>query len=258
MTEVLTAVAASIGDRAGSNGMAAPAAPAAPAPDLDGIILIGGVAALVAAALTLVWLVMMAVLPSSAAGSGAGDELSSIAANDGAQVARFLPTTLVAFAYVPTWLGLGALLWDRAPAAAALGVAFGVLYPAVTAAGYWMQYTVVRGLAELATTDRAAARAAYEIVGFHERPTSMTFSAVILGYTLWSLAGTAVGIGLVSRGGWGAGTTGLLFLVSAGLMVLGAAGYVARNRLLSRGVLASGVTSLGATLGVGLLLVSHV
>jgi hypothetical protein len=137
---------------------------------LEGLVLAGAIGAFVAAALTLVWLAMMATLPSPPAASTVDDELAFIAAHDAAQVAKFLPTTLVAIAYVPTWLGLGVLLWDEAPAAAALAVGFGVLYPPVTALGYWMQYTVVRGLADLAATDAVSARVAYEIVGFHDRP----------------------------------------------------------------------------------------
>lgn len=225
--------------------------------DLDALVLIGGVSAFVAAALTLLWLLMMATLPSPPADSAGEDELAFIAAHDRTQIAKFLPTTLVAGAYVPTWLGLGVLLWDEAPTAAAIAVAFGVLYPAITAVGYWMQYTVVRGLAGLAATDEVAARAGYEIVGFHDRPTSMTASSVILGYVVWSFAGLAAGIGLVAHGGGLALTTGALFLVTAALMFVGATGYVARHRVLERGVLLSGVTSLGATLATGVLLISQ-
>jgi hypothetical protein len=227
------------------------------AEDLEALVLVGGVSAFVAAALTLVWLVMMVTLPSPA-GSTIDDELASIAAHDGAQIAKFLPTTLVAVAYIPTWLGLGALLWEEAPAAAALAVAFGVLYPAITASGYWMQYTVVRGLADLADDHPVTARAAYEIVGFHDRPTSMSASAVILGYTVWSFGGLAAGIGLVAHGGGLAVTTGVLFLVTAVLMFLGAAGYIARNRVFTTGVFLSGVTSLGATVTTALVLISHI
>lgn len=228
------------------------------AEDLEALVLVGGVSAFVAAALILVWLAMMVMLPSPAAGSTTDDELAFIAAHDGAQIAKFLPTTLVAVAYIPTWLGLGVLLWDEAPAAAALSVAFGVLYPALTATGYWMQYTVVRGLADLAATDEVTARAAYEIVGFHDRPTSMSASAVILGYTLWSFAGLAAGMGLATHGGGLAVTTGVLFLVTAVLMFVGVAGYIARNRVLNMGVFLSGVTSLGATITTAFLLISHV
>lgn len=225
--------------------------------DLETLVLVGAVGAIVAAVLTVVWLVVIVAVPSPSAGSTADDELAFIAARDRSQIARFLPTTLVAFAYVPTWLGLGALLWDEAPAAAAVGAAFGVLYPAVTATGYWMQYTVVRGLADLARSDPDAGRAGYEIVGFHDRPTSMTASAVILGYTLWSLAGVAFGVGLVTGGGGLAVTTGVLFLVTAGLMFAGGAGYIARNRVLTTGVMLSGVTSLGATVSAAWLLLSQ-
>jgi hypothetical protein len=228
------------------------------ADDLEPLVLIGGVAAFAAAALTVAWLVVMVTMRSPQAGSTADEELAFIAANDGAQIAKFLPTTLVAFAYVPTWLGLGVLLWEEAPAAGGLAVAFGLLYPATTATGYWMQYTVVRGLAGLAATDEVAARSAYEIVGFHDRPTSMGASAVVLGYTLWSFGGVAAGVGLVAHGGGHAVTTGVLFLVTAALMFLGVIGHIARNRVLNLGIFLSGVTSLGATIATALLLISQV
>jgi hypothetical protein len=228
------------------------------AKDLEPLVRIGGISAFGAAVLTVVWLVLMVTLESPPESSSANDELAFIAAHDRSQIAKFLPTTLVALAYVPTWLGLGVLLWDEAPAAAALAVAFGVLYPAITAVGYWMQYTVVRGLADLSKGDEAAARAAYEVVGFHDRPTSMSAAAVILGYTVWSLGGLAAGIGLVAHGGGLAVTTGVLFLVTAVLMFVGAAGHIARNRILEMGVLLSGVTSLGATAAAGFLLVTQI
>lgn len=225
---------------------------------LDVLVLIGGITALVAAVLTVVWLVVMVAVPSPPSGSTGDEELSFIASHDRSQIAKFLPTTLVAFAYVPTWLGLGVLLWDEAPAAAALAVAFGVLYPAITAVGYWMQYTVVRGLAQMYRDDEVAAGAAYEIAGFHDRPTSMSASAVVLGYTVWSLGGLAAGVGLVSHGGGPATTTGVLFLVTALLMFVGIVGHVVRNRILEMGVMLSGVTSLGATTAAGFLLISQI
>ena len=228
------------------------------AENLEPLVLIGGISALIVAALTLVWLVLLMVLPSLPADGTGDDELRFIGAHDRARIASFLPTTLVAFAYIPTWVGLGVLLWDDTPAAAVLSVAFGVLYPAITASGYWMQYTVVRGLAGLHEQDPTTARAAYEIVGFHERPTSMAGSAVVLGYTVWSLGAVAAGIGLLAHGGGAATTTGILYLVTALLMFLGAAGYVARSKILELGVVLSGVASLGAVVAAGLLLLAQV
>jgi hypothetical protein len=224
---------------------------------LEPLLLIGGIAALVAAALTLLWLIVRVTLPSPPAGSRGEEELAFIAAHDRSQIAKFLPTTLVAFAYVPIWLGLGVLLWDEAPAAAALAVGFGVLYPAITAVGYWQQYTVVRALAQLPKEGGAAARGSYELVGFHDRPTSLSGSLVVLGYAVWSFGGLAAGVGLVAAGAGLAVTTGILFVVTAALMLVGAAGYIVRNRVLEKGVMASGVVSLAATTVAGFLLLSQ-
>jgi len=228
------------------------------AEDLRALILIGGVAAFVAAGLTLAWLAIMVFLPAPPKGSTSEEELDFIAGHDGVQIARFLPTTLVAFLYIPTWLGLGALLWDEAPTAAALAMAFGLLYPATTATGYWMQYTVIRGFAKSPPDAGMAAATVYELIGFHERPTSLSASGVILGYTFWSLGGVAAGIALLSHGGRFAATTGILFLVTAALMFIGVAGHIARSRILTMGVFLSGVASLGATIATALLLISQV
>jgi hypothetical protein len=228
------------------------------AADLEPLVRLGGIAAVAAATLTLVWLVVMVAVPAPPIGSTGDEELSFITAHDRAQIVRFLPTTLVAFAYIPTWLGVGVLLWESAPAAAAPAVAFGVLYPATTATGYWMQYTVVRGLAAISHEDRKGARAVYEIVGFHDRPTSLSATLVILGYATWSCAGLASGIGLIDHGGGLAVTTGVLLLITAGLMFIGVAGHITRRRLLELGVVASGVVSLGATISLGVLLLSQV
>jgi len=62
------------------------------------LVLVGGVSAFVAA-LTLLWLVLMATLPAPARDSTGGEELAFIASHDRQQIAKFLPTTLVAFAY---------------------------------------------------------------------------------------------------------------------------------------------------------------
>lgn len=221
---------------------------------LEPLILTGAIAATAAALLTVTWLVTMIAAPALRVESTGEEELRFIADHDALQVPKFLPTTLVAFSYVPVWLALGTLLWEGHPTAAALAIAFGLLYPATTAIGYWMQYTVVRGLADLAEFDPSAAQAGYEIVGFHGRRTSAAASAVVLGYVVWSFGGTAAGIGLIAAGGGLALVTGLLFLVTAALMFLGAAGHLARNRALEAGVMASGVTSLGATIATAALL----
>ncbi len=81
---------------------------------------------------------------------------------------------------------------------------------------------------------------------------------MILGYTLWSFGGLAAGIGLLGHGGGLAVTTGILLLVTAALMFVGVAGHIARNRVLSLGVVLSGVVSLGATISTALLLISQV
>jgi hypothetical protein len=52
-------------------------------------------------------------------------------------------------------------------------------------------------------------------------------------------------------------TTGALFLVTAALMFIGAAGHIVSNPILEKGVLLSGITSLGATAAAGFLLLGQ-
>jgi hypothetical protein len=220
----------------------------------EALIRTGAWAAVLVAVLTTTWLLVMVLDPMPGGGSRA--EVEVIGAAGWRQIPRFLPTTLVAFAYVPIWLALAVLLWREEPSLALPAAGFGLLYVPVTALGYWLQYTVTRALAEAAIDDSAGARAAYEVIGFHERRTSVTGAAVVLGYTLWSLGAVFAGAGLVRSCGSAAVATGVLLLVTAGLMVLGAAGVVIRNRVLELGVLLSGVASLAATIAAAVLLFS--
>ncbi len=212
---------------------------------------IGATCATAAALLTATWLVVLIRRPMVSA--DAVGELGAIAERPGLQIPRFAPTTLVAFTYLPMWLALAAVLWDGAPSAAVLAAGLGLLYPPLTASGYWLQYTTVRGLAEAADETPGAATA-YELFGFHDRPTSVTANLVILGYAVWGLAGIAAGIGLLQFAEATAMTAAVLFLLTAALALIGAAGYVVRNAVLTAGVMASGVTSLGATIATGVLL----
>ena len=227
------------------------AQPMAPA-GFEGLVLTGAICAAAAAALTLVWLAVMALVPPPAGGVPA--EIRAIAGRPRLQVLRFGPTTVIALLYVPVWLALAAVLWDRAPGAALGAAAFGLLYTPLCAAGYWLQHTAVTGIAALDGARPGAAEAAYEVVGFGDRRTSVTGSLVVLGYTLWGLGGLFAGIGLLAHDGAPATAAGILFAVTAALAVVGAVGRAAGSRLLEAGVLASGVASLGATVAASFVL----
>ena len=218
----------------------------------EALIRTGAWAAVLVGVLTTTWLLVM--LLDRKPGGGTRAELEAIGAAGWRQIPRFLPTTLVAFCYVPVWLALAVLLWQEEPSLALPAASFGLLYVPVTAFGYWLQYTVTRALAETAADDPAGARAGNEVIGFHEPRTSVPGAAVVLGYTLWSLGASCAGAGLVRSCGPEAVTTGALLLVTAGLMLLGAVGVVIRNRVLELGVLLSGVVSLAATISASVLL----
>jgi hypothetical protein len=223
---------------------------AAPA-GFEGLVLAGAICAAAAAGLTVVWLAVMALAPLP---EGTPAEIRAVAGRPRLQVLRFGPTTVIALLYVPVWLALAAVLWEGAPGAAVGAAGFGLLYTPLCAAGYWLQYTAVAGIAALHGARPEAAEAAYEVVGFGDRRSSVTGSLVVLGYTLWGLGGLFAGIGLLAHDGTAATAAGVLFLVTAALAVAGAAGRAAGSRLLEAGVLLSGVASLGATVAASVVL----
>ena len=216
------------------------------------LIQIGAACAVAIGFLTALWLAVMIAAPSPS-GDAAG-ELAEIAERPLLQIPRFAPTTVIGFVYVPVWLAIAAVLWQEAPTAGVLAAGFGLLYPPLCITAYWLQFTVVRGLADLWQTDPTAASAAYEVIGFHRRPTSIGSNLAVMGYTMWGLGGLAAGIGLLAIGGGAITTTAILYLVTAAFAVAGAIGHVARNRVLATAVMASGITSLASTIGTAVVL----
>jgi hypothetical protein len=213
--------------------------------ELEALRTIGAWSAVIAVVLTLLWLIILIRSPDP--GSAADEQVAFYGAQGSLLIRQFLPTTLVAFCYVPVWLGLAVDVWDSAAALALVAAAFGLLYPPVVAMAYWSQYTVARSVAEACDDDPAAAARIWAIIGFSEDPRSVPGSLVVLGYFIWGIAGALFAVALMENGGGvrpaAAGALGL----TAALTTTGAIGVVWRNRVLTRAVLASGATSVVAT-----------
>lgn len=214
----------------------------------------GALAALGATTLTIVWVAVLALSPQVPAGAAASERLAWLAVHAEWHLAGFAIVVPLALLYVPMWLGLAAVLWDRAPAAGVLGVAFGLLYAPVGLLGYWLQLTVVRGLVQLRASDPEEALAVVRVLHFDGAPWSLGYALAVLGYALWGLAAVAVAAGLLRLPNALAHWTGIFFALAGLLSVVGAIGFVAGAAALEQGVLLSGVASVLASAGTALLL----
>ncbi len=212
---------------------------------VDDLRMVGGISALVALALTLVWLAVMARTPPIA--ERPDTQMTFYAERGRLLIRQFLPTALVAFAYVPVWLGLAAYLWPEQAALGLIGAAFGVLYVPFVVVGYWLQLTVVRAVGVESASAPDGWVPVWRLLAFSSRPESLSGSLVVLGYAVWGLAAAFSGVGLIIAGGAVATLTGTAMLITAALTWLGATGHVLRHDVLEKGVMASGITSVVAT-----------
>lgn len=214
----------------------------------------GGIAAVIAVVLTLVWLGILFRVPPPE--GDASDRLAYYARRHSLLLAHFVPSTLIAIAYVPVWIGLAAHLWTIQAFAAVLIVAFGILYVPLALVGYSLQYTAARAIAEESSTESEQWLPVWRIVSFSDAPESATGWLVVLGYAVWGVGAAFAATGLVAASGGLEIATGCALAVTALLTWIGAAGVVARNPRLERAVLASGVTSVAATGLIAALLLS--
>jgi hypothetical protein len=205
----------------------------------------GGIAAVIAVALTLVWLGILFRVPPP--DGDPADRLAYYARLPSLLLAHFVPSTLIAVAYVPVWIGLAAYLWATRAFAAVLTVAFGILYVPFALIGYSLQYTAARAIAAESSRDGERWLPVWRVVSFSDAPESATGWLVVLGYAVWGVGAAFAAAGLAAESGGLRFATGVALAVTALLTWIGAAGVVARNPRLGWAVLASGGTSVAAT-----------
>jgi hypothetical protein len=214
--------------------------------------LAGGIAGMAAVALTVLWLTTMIRVPPP---NGAAKE-RLVFYDDRRWLlwAHFVPSLLIAVAYVPIWIGLAAFLWPAHASLAVLSSAFGLLYVPFALTGYSLQFTAARGIVECASEDRDGWLPVWRVVSFSDAPESASGWLVVLGYALWGAGGAFAAAALLSAPGGLEIAAGCALAVTALLTWLGAAGVAASDRRLQWAVLASGATSLAATGLVAVLL----
>jgi hypothetical protein len=217
---------------------------------------IGWVAATIMAALSLAWVVSLALIPGPSEGLDLASRLAYLDAHPEAFVGPALVVGL-AILHVPVWLGLAAVVWSLRPAAGVLAVCFGLVYATLASINYWAQLTVVRGLADLAATDPSGAVAAYRLFEFPGGLTSLSYGIDVLAYSIWGIAAIAIAVGLLAFEARLPRATGLLCAVSGVLAIAGGAGFVIENDLLELGVLLSGIGFLVALIAAAVLMRRH-
>lgn len=205
----------------------------------------GGLAAIAAVVLTLVWLVTMVRTPPPE--GHASERMAFYARRPGLLRLHFLPAMLIAITYVPIWLGLAASIGPSHGLLASLTLAFGMLYVPFALIGYSLQFTAVRGVVESISGDEDRWLPVWRVLSFSNAPESATGWLVVLGYAIWGIGAAFAAAALLDGSGGLELATGIALAVTALLTWLGAIGVVARDAHLSWAVLASGVASLAAT-----------
>jgi hypothetical protein len=211
----------------------------------------GARAAAVAAVLTVVWLIIMAVWPPSPGGTTA-EHLEALLADDVHGSLGFAVTLPLGLALVPVWIALAARAWRAHPVAASLTLVYGLMYAPLSTTAYWLQLTTARGVAGAYGHDPAAAVAAYQLFDFGTTA-SLTTAFDTLGYAVLGLGTMSVAVLVWAEGRLGR-LIGVMFAASGALSVAGAVGIALRWDWLGVAAIASGVPFLVAIVAVPRLL----
>jgi hypothetical protein len=214
----------------------------------------GSAAAVALIILTLAWIMLLALAPAQSPGAATDERIAFLADHEGWHVANFAVVAPMGLVHVPLWLGLGALVWSRRPALAAMTVAFGLLYAPFTVMGYWSQLTTVRGIVALAEQDPAAALTTFDVLAFSGELWSFSYGVIVLGYGVWGIAALsffAAAFGVADRL---TRVCSVLFGVSGMFGVVGAIGFAAENAMLELGVIFSGIVFLPALVAAAVVL----
>lgn len=203
----------------------------------------GGLAALAGAALTLLWVATLIANPPPGDASTA-DHLRALLADDVGHSIGYAVTLPLAFLFVPVWMALAVRAWRAHPVAAALTVAFGLLYTPFPTIAYFSQLTAARGVAATFGSDPAAALAAYQLFDFGTR-TSLTSAIDVAGYAVLAIGTLAASI-LVWPDGRAGRVAAVSLALSGGLSIAGAVGTILRWPPLEAGAVLSGLPFLVA------------
>ena len=211
----------------------------------------GAVAAGTASVLTILWLATMMAIPPPAGGSVA-EHLAALAADDVGHALTFAVVLPLGLVLVPVWIALAVRSWRAHPVAAALCVAYGLMYAPLSTVAYWLQLTVARGLADAHRTDPVAATTAYQLLDFGPT-TSVSTALDVLGYAVLGLGIIAAAILLwpLSRL---ARIAAVMFATSGVLSIAGALGIALRSPWLEPAAIASGAPFLLAVIATAWLL----
>jgi hypothetical protein len=215
---------------------------------------IGSIAAAILIVLTIAWVFLLIHPSPPSAEASAVERLAFIEQNEHWQTISFVVAALLAIAYIPVWLGLGATIVSVRQTLGMIAVALGVMFSAVLVVGYWTQLATVQNLLQLLDTNTQAAIAMAGAFDFSGNFWSASYGIVIAAFVLWGLTTLTIFAGTVDSRYRPAQITGALFGAAGLLALVGAVGFAAGIGFLEHGILLSGVLFVPALTGTVIVL----
>lgn len=215
---------------------------------------VGSIAAAILIVLTIAWVILLIHPSPPRTDASAVEQLAFIEQNEHWQTISFAVAALMAVAYIPVWLGLGAIIVPVRQTIGMIAVALGVMFSAVLGVGYWTQLATVQNLLQLLETNTQAAIAMAGAFDFSGNFWTASYGIVIGAFVLWGLTTLTVFAGMVDSRYRPAQITGALFGAAGLLALIGAVGFAAGIGFLEHGILLSGVLFVPALSGTVLVL----
>ncbi len=215
---------------------------------------IGSIAAVVLIILTIAWVILLIHPSPPSAEASAVERLAFIEQNEHWQTISFAVAALMAIAYIPVWLGIGATIVSVRQTLGMIAVALGVMFSAVLVVGYWTQLATVQNLLQLLDTNTQAAIAMAGAFDFAGNFWTASYGIVIAAFVLWGLTTLTIFAGMVDSRYRPAQITGALFGAAGLLALVGAVGFAAGIGFLGHGILLSGVLFVPALSGTVIVL----
>jgi hypothetical protein len=209
----------------------------------------GSIAAAILIVLTIAWVILLIHPSPPPAEASAVERLAFIEQNEHWQTASFMVAALMAIAYLPVWLALGAVIVSFRHTAGVISVALGVMFSALLLLGYWTQLATVQNLLSLLETNTDAAIAMAGAFNFSGNFWTASYGIVIAAFVVWGLTTLTIFSGLIDSPYRPAKITAALFGLAGLLALVGAVGFAAGISFLEHGILISGVMFVPALSG---------
>jgi hypothetical protein len=215
---------------------------------------VGSIAAAILIVLTIAWVILLIYPSPPSAEASAVERLAFIEQHERWQTISFAVAALMAIAYVPVWIGLGALIVPARQTIGLISIALGIMFSAVLVVGYWTQLATVQNLLQLLETNTNAAIAMAGAFDFSGNFWTASYGIVIAAFVLWGLTTLTIFSGLVDSTYRPAQVTGAIYGVAGLLALIGAVGFATGIGVLEHGILLSGILFVPALSGTAIVL----